>query len=152
MFDFTRKLIRFRKDNLWAFAKTNYPSMSDLSWHNIGASPNNCDSSPATPSTWSSGNKVIALCYKNPPPGKKEIFIAFNLGGASTHPVNLPTGTWNVVMNTEHYFEGFHANLSGNYCPNNSEPTFNPSAPKCSVALSGTYNVPSRTIVIFQKQ
>ncbi|MFZ5630996.1 MAG: alpha-amylase family glycosyl hydrolase [Spirochaetota bacterium] len=153
MYDFTRKLIRFRKDNLWAFAKTNYPNMSDLSWHDIGASPNNCDSSPATGTTWGGSDKVISLCYKNPPTGKTEIFVVFNLGGVNTHTINLPTGTWNVVMNTEYYFEGFHANLSGNYCANTSEATFNPSAPKCNATtVSGTYSLPPRTVLILQKQ
>jgi hypothetical protein len=127
--------------------------MSDLSWHDIGASPNNCDSSPATSTTWSGGDKVISLCYKNPPTGKTEIFVAFNLGGVNTHTINLPTGTWNVVMNTEYYFEGFHANLSGNYCANSSEATFNPSAPKCNATtVSGTYSLPPRTVLILQKQ
>ncbi|MFO1525715.1 MAG: alpha-amylase family glycosyl hydrolase [Turneriella sp.] len=155
MYDYTRKLIRFRKDNLWAFAKNSYPAItSDMSWHDIGASPNNCDASFAGSTAWGGTDKVIALCFKNPPTGKKEIHIAFNLGGTNTHNINIPTGTWNVVVDTQTYFEGFHATLSGNYCPNSTDSTFNPSAPKCNTAVTGpgTYALPPRSILILQKQ
>ncbi|HRP70778.1 MAG TPA: hypothetical protein PLY93_14735, partial [Turneriella sp.] len=112
MFDFTRKMIQLRKDNAWAFEKETYTDIrNDLSWHDVGASPNNCDANYASGAAWSGSDKVISLCYKNPPIGKKEIFIAFNLGASATHTINLPTGTWNVVVNTETYFEGFHAQL-----------------------------------------
>jgi hypothetical protein len=105
------------------------------------------------PAAWGGTDKVIALCYKNPPTGKTEIYIAFNLGGTTTHNINLPTGTWNVVVDTQYYFEGFHANLSGNYCANSADSTFNPAAPKCNAStVTGTYSLPPRSVLILQKQ
>ncbi|MCS6983500.1 MAG: alpha-amylase family glycosyl hydrolase [Leptospiraceae bacterium] len=148
MYDFTKKIIAFRKDNLWAFGKTSYHNMQ-LYWNDI-VSPS-CNSNTAGALAWGGTDKVIALCYANPPAGKKLIYIVFNLG--TTHKnAQLPPGNWRVLVDTQEYFEGFNGQLSGNWCPNYNEPGFNPSSPKCLNTVTGNYGVPPRTIVIFQAE
>lgn len=148
MFDFTKKMIQFRKENLWAFGKTSYNNMN-LYWNDI-VSPN-CSSDTAGALAWGGSAKVIAICYTNPPPGKKRIYIVFNLG-TTTQNANLPTGNWRVLVDTQEYFEGFNYKLSGNWCLNYNEPGFNPSSPKCLNTISGSYGVQPRSIVIFEEQ
>ena len=139
--DFFKRLIAFRKDNCWAFCKTTYADVAaNLQWWGAFGD--------ATPQY---SSRRLGLKYINPPSGKMEIFIAYNME-AVDKGFSLPTGNWRVKFDTQSYYEGTDGTkLSPNACQSGGSPSCN-SLVAGSNGGSSDYTVKARSIVIFLRE
>jgi len=123
MFDFTKKIIQFRKDHCHLFCRTDYTT-NTFKWRKAD------DSGDADAGTWSSEN--IGVYHDNPGTGNKKVYIAINMEENSVD-FNLPAGTWLRKFDTQKYFEGIQEKTSGNVFTD-------------TTVIVNPYGVPARTI------
>lgn len=130
MYDFTKKLIKFRKDHCYAFCRTEYETddssandMFDWWWRDGSGG-----------AEWSS--ESVAQYYKNTGSDPK-LFIIINMEENETS-YTLPAGiTWRRAIDTQKFFEGFSSTESGN--------VFN------DTTAYTNYTAAARSIVIFKE-
>lgn len=140
MHDFVRQLIRFRRDNTWAFAPSEYSEgASALKWKN----PQN---NAADGTTWN--GRSIMLHYESPPAGKAQILILMNMELGQVEFTLPPGKAWKRIVDTQAYFDGPYfqdVSFMGEVPVRRS---WNITREAPTVVTGGTYGVPSRNIVI----
>ena len=137
MHDFVSQLIRFRRDNLHAFAPKDFGDGATFVW---------TDASGANEPDW--GSRNLMLHYNDPSAGP-EIVIALNMQRDQVE-YTLPNGrTWERVMDTQAYFDST-AFLSEN--AEDLRQTYNIALDEPLVLTEPTYGVVGSSIAVFRAQ
>lgn len=150
MHDFTRDIIRFRKERSYAFAPEQYGEGMPFAWKNAS----NQDMGSAD---WAN-NKHVAIHYYDDGSGYKDLLVLINME-AGPVDFTLPTGTpWARLVDTQAYFDkpGTYGDDETGYFDDTPDADPYTSANitlDSPEPISGaTYGVPAYTIVILEEQ
>jgi glycogen operon protein len=137
MFDFVKQIIQVRKDHAYAFAPMEYDKGAPLAWKNA--------SNTGEPD-WANGRNVMVHYYDAS--YGPELAVLINMDEGSVN-FTLPGGRkWKRLVDTQSYFDT-PAYLEANNKPprKTANVTLDPSE-----VITGSYDVPSRSIVILRAE
>ncbi len=146
MHDFVRDLLRFRKEHAYAFAANDWGSTMPIRWRAEHGGD-------ADGGTW--GSRHMMMHYEDDGSFQQpEILVLLNMEQGPT-TFQLPGGTWNVRVDTQAWYDlpGRSGEPTGWF---DEHPDADPFASRnvqldVDEPVSGSYQVPARTIVILEE-